>query len=206
MRTRHLAAVAGLWVGLALLAGAVGAAEEERKDRAGAVIVGVWGGWLSAEGFREWFIPPIEMEDHYLAGLSVARELSRPWEGFALEAELFGAHHWGPFRGDSQQYKEVAGLGLLRWTEMPWDEALDTSMAFGLGLSAASEDPEHERRINGATDRTLCAMILEFTAALPGRPEWELAFRVHHRSGIWGLMNEVKGGSNYLALGLKRRF
>ncbi|MEW5774737.1 MAG: hypothetical protein AB1916_14565 [Thermodesulfobacteriota bacterium] len=210
MRTFCRAVAAGLGIALALLAGAAWAAaaaeEEERSRRADAVIVGVWGGWLSAEGFREWFIPPLEMEDHYLAGISLGRELVPLGQVFVVEAELYGAHHWGPFRGDSQAYQELAGLGLLRWREMPWDRSLDTSIAFGLGVSGVTEDPEHERRINGSTDQVLCAMALEFTAALPSLPEWELAFRVHHRSGVWGLIGDVKGGSNYLTLGLKRRF
>lgn len=209
MRTLQRGAVVGLCAVLALLAGAAGAwtqdAEEERRRKADTVTVAAWGGWLSAEGFREWFIPPIEMEDHYLAGLSLARELALLGD-FTLEAELFGAHHWGPFRGDAQEYQELAGLGLLRWRDLPWDKTVDASIAFGLGVSAVSEEPEHERRINGATDQALCAMVLEFTAALPSRPDWELAFRVHHRSGVWGLVNDVKGGSNYLLLGLKRHF
>lgn len=215
------AAAAVLWAVLLALAGAcpavAGEAEariakageenrEEEAREADDLIVGVYGGWLSAEGFREWFVPPIEMEEHYLAALSLARELARAWKVFTVEAEGIALRHWGPFRGEEQEYLELVAAANLRWKDMPWDRSLDTSLGFGLGVSATSEEPEHERRINGSTDQVLCYMMLDFTVALPERPEWELAFRVHHRSGIWGLIGDVKGGSNYLTLGIRRRF
>jgi hypothetical protein len=46
----------------------------------------------------------------------------------------------------------------------------------------------------------------EITFALPSRPDIELLFRFHHRSGVFGLVNDAFGGSQYGTVGLRLRF
>ena len=46
----------------------------------------------------------------------------------------------------------------------------------------------------------------EVTFALPSRPEVELLFRMHHRSGVFGVVSDAWGGAQYGAIGLRVRF
>ncbi len=164
----------------------------------------VYGGWLTEEGYREWFAGEPRMEEHYMLAGSVIREL-RQFGDFMVEAEGMGAWHWGPFRGVDEEYAEAAASGNLRWKDMPWDGTVDTSLAFGLGLSATTVTPEHEERIHGRSDNALVYMMTEITAARPSEPDHMLFFRVHHRSGAFGLLSDIKGASNYLTVGVRVR-
>jgi hypothetical protein len=44
------------------------------------------------------------------------------------------------------------------------------------------------------------------TFALPNTPKWNLVFRLHHRSGIFGLFDGIEGASNAFGIGLKYKF
>jgi hypothetical protein len=46
----------------------------------------------------------------------------------------------------------------------------------------------------------------EITLALPDRPEVELLLRLHHRSGVFGLVSDAWGGAQYATIGLRWRF
>jgi hypothetical protein len=47
--------------------------------------------------------------------------------------------------------------------------------------------------------------MLEATFALPKYPQWQLAYRIHHRSGIYGVF-DTDSGSNTIGLGLRYFF
>jgi hypothetical protein len=44
-------------------------------------------------------------------------------------------------------------------------------------------------------------LALEVGLALPRRPDWSLVYRIHHRSGIFGLMGGLRGVSDYYSVG-----
>ena len=46
----------------------------------------------------------------------------------------------------------------------------------------------------------------EVTFALPSHPGTELVFRMHHRSGVFGLVSDAWGGAQYATVGLRIRF
>ena len=46
----------------------------------------------------------------------------------------------------------------------------------------------------------------ELTFAMPSHPNVELVFRMHHRSGIFGLVSDAWGGAQYATVGLRIRF
>jgi hypothetical protein len=46
----------------------------------------------------------------------------------------------------------------------------------------------------------------EITLAAPSRPDLELVFRFHHRSGVWGIVSDAWGGAQYASVGLRLRF
>ena len=92
----------------------------------------------------------------------------------------------------------------MRLHRFPWDNSVDTSIAFGLGPSWASELPEAELQYHHSTQRFLAYWFLEFTGGPPGKG-WSGVFRLHHRSKAFGLVAD-DGGANILTLGMKYFF
>ncbi len=143
------------------------------------------------------------VEDSYLTALASTRKMASYGNKIDLELEGQIVKH---FRG--QEHWEFNGLGAARWLPFPWDHYLDTSFAFGAGLSVATEIPdvEEERRGDDQTQEVLAYLMLELELALPDSQSWSAVTRIHHRSGAFGLFNGVTGASNALAFGIKYRF
>jgi len=91
-----------------------------------------------------------------------------------------------------------------RWEPFPWDEVVDTSLAFGIGPSYASSKPKVEVANDGDSRRLLVYWMLEIEVGPPDKG-WSAIFRLHHRSGAFGLVAD-EGGSNAMVIGLKQRF
>ncbi|MEO0650736.1 MAG: hypothetical protein AAFZ65_08660, partial [Planctomycetota bacterium] len=74
--------------------------------------------------------------------------------------------------------------------------------------SFATEVPplEEQSQGNDGATQLLNYLLLEATVGVPSVPNWDFVFRIHHRSGIFGLFDGVSGGSNVLALGVKYTF
>ncbi len=107
-----------------------------------------------------------------------------------------------------QRHQELNILLLARWTRFPWDNYLNTSIAFGQGLSFATREPPLEPRTDTdeESSRLLNYLLVEVEVARPGEQRWSLVARVHHRSGVFGLYGGVRGGSNFVGAGLRYRF
>lgn len=94
----------------------------------------------------------------------------------------------------------------VRWTSFPWNRFLYTNVRLGaLGLSYTSGVSVWERQNSGDNRGSnflqFGAMEVSFAARENARSE--IFVRVHHRSGIFTLINGVSGGSNYLACGFR---
>jgi hypothetical protein len=142
----------------------------------------------------------------YIDTYVVAGAVARPYASFfradalRLEAEGQVAYNFG-----GQDHWELNFMPIVgRWSRFPWSEGVRTSVAFGLGLSYATELPEIEVELEGSSHQTLIYWALEFTAG-PPRASWEVLLRLHHRSVAWGLMGE-DGGVNAFGLGFRYRF
>jgi hypothetical protein len=121
--------------------------------------------------------------------------------GYELEGQV--AQHWG-----KQDHEEFNFAFTLRWLPFLWDKYLDTSFAFGNGLSIATAEPELEIR-EGDEHRTnpiLYYILVELAFALPQQPQWNLFVRIHHRSSVFGLIENITTGSNFVGLGLRYKF
>ncbi len=141
---------------------------------------------------------PVTYEDSWL----VATTWSEPMGSagpFDVEWEAGLAQHLG-----DQDHQEVTGLVLLRY-ELPWGDTLPTTLAIGDGLSFATELPplEAASHTNDGARQLLNHLVLELTVAPPRTTGWQLLFRIHHRSGVFGLFDGVHGGSNVIALGVR---
>jgi hypothetical protein len=105
--------------------------------------------------------------------------------------------------GDQSHWEFNLAAG-PRWHEFPWNETIATSVAFGLGLSLASETPEVEVELEGDSQKLLIYWSAELTLG-PPRSAWALLLRLHHRSAGFGLLAD-DGGMNAVALGVRYAF
>jgi hypothetical protein len=194
-----------------------------RYARAGAVIAGAFvltSGSLRAEETPEWaltgyvgrittvnawhdiFSHPTELEfaDAYLATLALSHPLRRYHnDDLGLETEGQVVYNFG-----DQSHWEFNALLAARWYRFPWNDRLATTLAFGGGLSWASEVPEVEVELEGSSEQLLVYWHLEMTFTQPGS-RWATTLRLHHRSGGFGLLAD-DGGMNALCLGASVRF
>ncbi len=134
-----------------------------------------------------------ELADSGLVGLGASRTLMGN-STLQLEGELQFFQHFG-----IQDNRELTAGLPFRWTISP-----QFSVALVNGLSYATEIPEIEDDRNTAESQLLYYLALEgeYTFA----DHWSVALRLHHRSGVWGLVNGAVGGSNAYLLGARYRF
>lgn len=141
-----------------------------------------------------------DLQHSHTVGLSVGKQFAEWGQHMRWEGELQVLKHLG-----EQDHVEFVGSINLRWVTFPWNRYIESTFAFGGGLSMATEVPELERRDPSNSDAAalLHYVLVEATFALPGS-RWSLVTRIHHRSGVWGLFSH--SGSNVLAAGLRYRF
>lgn len=146
---------------------------------------------------------PISYWDSYLNVIALGRgfEFESPLHQWELEAQL-GKHQRG------QDHWEFNLVAIYRINRFPWHRYLRTTAALGEGLSYADEVPplEAASTTNVGATRLLNYILFETTFAPPQVEDWSLVVRVHHRSGVFGLFNDVEGGSNIIAAGIKLRY
>ena len=157
----------------------------------------------SETGWEDILLNPIGAE--FVDAFLVAAALSRPYAQYkdgalSLEAEGQVVYNFG----DQHHWEFNAVPIVARWHRFPWSHNIDTSAAFGLGLSYAMELPEVEVAIEGQSEQLLMYWVLEATAG-PVKAPWALSLRLHHRSVAWGLMGE-DGGMNAVGLGIRYVF
>lgn len=101
---------------------------------------------------------------------------------------------------------EVNPYVAFRWTDMPWDDYLTTSFAFGIGVSYDSGYASVEKNEEDDTKRLLAFLMLESAFSMPSYPNWQLVLRIHHRSGAFGLFRAGNTGTNNVGLGIRYLF
>lgn len=101
---------------------------------------------------------------------------------------------------------EVATYIILRWHRFPWNRFVATTFAVGEGLSYAARVPEVEEDFPDGSSTLLNFLTLELTFALPRLPRLQLVYRIHHRSGVFGLFGVGTNSSNAIGLGLRYYF
>jgi hypothetical protein len=155
------------------------------------------------EGWEDVFVNPMfsEYVDTYVA----VAALSGPYAHFrndrlSLEAEGQIAYNWG-----GQEHWELNVVPLMpRWRWFPRDGALESSVAFGIGLSYATHVPEVEVELEGESNNLLVYWVAELTTG-PFDAPWSVSLRLHHRSVAYGMFGK-DGGMNGVGLGLRYGF
>jgi hypothetical protein len=171
--------------------------EEEEVRRASYF---VYVGQFSATRFNRIIRFDTDFQSSWIGVVGVTRELVDVG-GFAhFEGEANFGQHWG-----MQSHQEV-NLGLvLRWKQFPWDGVFDTSIALGSGVSYAFDRPPIEETLSRDAERILKYMVFEIAGKRPGWADWSGFVRIHHRSGVFGVVSEARG-SNFVGLGVRRHF
>ncbi len=84
------------------------------------------------------------------------------------------------------------------------------NFAAGLGPSYAFSRPTYEDGPDGQPNRGKYRfqnyMTYEVEFSLHSLPQWRVPVRIHHRSGLYGLVAPRRVGSNFFAIGLRREF
>ena len=189
--------IVSLWMSI-LLPGQLFAQPPSVQDNLAASI---YGGVMTDGDWVEAISGQSDTEESYLLagalGWTFYRPPSRAW---SMELEVNVARHFGI----QDHFEFNAPVLNIRWEAFPWDNILDTSLAYGIGPSFASTSPEYERMRKRDTDPVMVFWHLEIGAGLPGSP-WKAIFRLHHRSTGFGTLAE-KGGCDVLCLGLRYQF
>ncbi len=159
-------------------------------------------GIYSANDLKNIALGSTEFKNSKLLCLALSHEVCDFWnKRITGEWEAQFAKHFG-----FQDHVETNVLFLLRWHSFPWDRFLETSFAVGDGLSYAWGRPQAEVIESDSSTRLLNYLLFEFCFT----PNWELPlsliFRIHHRSGVFGLFNGTHGGSNFVSGGIRLAF
>jgi hypothetical protein len=168
--------------------------------------VTVYGGKLVNAKLAEEILPAQDLHtvDSYLVAVAPSMVFARPSERVQWELEAQVVKHFG-----DQEHWELGGLVDTRWTSFPWDETVGTSAAIGGGLSLASEVPAVEQALHedrGGSRELLFLLMLELGIGPPRPSPWSVVTRIHHRSGVFGFFDGVRGGSNFITFGLRWEF
>lgn len=153
----------------------------------------------------------VPMHRAYFAGAAVGVVL---WRNFVLplglfdlqdndlELELQGLQHYG-----LQSHFEVTAALVIRGGEGCVLDALCVAFAFGEGVSRTLSQPAYEKGPGGrrgvGSVRFQNHLMFELEWTVAPLPELHLLTRLHHRSGVYGLISPRRTGSNYLGVGLR---
>ena len=180
---------------------ALGASETDPEPVLPWSVFGYGGKW-SDNRFVQLLGGSSELRDSYIWVVGASRTLDRLYDPLILEAEANVGYHSG-----LQDHLEFNVSPNLRWTSFPWDPYVNTSLAYGLGLSYATEKPEVETLDDREASRFLFFMVGEvaFELTSSDTSDWEGFVRIHHRSGGFETVIDAEG-SNFLSLGVRYRF
>ncbi|WP_333823397.1 hypothetical protein [Pinisolibacter sp.] len=157
----------------------------------------------------------LTFEDAQIASLIVDRRLfdfdldlpGTRWRlnGFSVEAEGTLNQHFG-----LQDHVEATAAVKLRTGEIGLGSMASMNLAWANGLSYAFAAPKWEYGptfVHGVDSRHL-QYFMAFEAAVTPTAAKNLSafFRLHHRSGIYGVISPRRTGSNYVGGGLRWTF
>ena len=160
----------------------------------------LFGGVMTDNEWEDIFTPnQIDFRDSGLIGIAVSRKIRNFKDMLSVEIEGQVVRYFG-----NQDNWEFNLPLAVRWHVFPWDKWVDTSVAYGIGPSYASEAPKEEIAREGSSERWLVYWFAELEFGVPSSL-WSGIFRLHHRSEAFGIVAD-KGGSNVLTAGLRRQF
>jgi hypothetical protein len=158
----------------------------------------------------------LEFVESYYLGLTYARTLVNGFtipipfteirmKGWDLELEGSVLKHY-----NIQDHWEVTCALVLRTRKFIPLSFLGWTFAGGWGLSYALEEPSLEKGPDGIPGEDSVQLqshiVIEADFFYPEFDRLHLVARIHHRSGIYGVISPQKTGSNFLAAGIRFDF
>ncbi len=142
---------------------------------------------------------------HFMDAYFVAGAVAKPYAAVLDDALRFEAEGQLVYHFGEQSHWEINAVPFVaRWREFSWSQRFDTSVAFGLGYSYATELPRMESSYKGRSGQSRVHWFAEIAAG-PLDSRWSAALRLHHRSSGYGLTGDY-GGMNAVGLGIRMRF
>lgn len=168
--------------------------------------------WVNADLLEipeRTFTGELTGEDAYFVGAGLSRvivpsfAIPLPGTDFAFRGnriELEGQvlRHFG----DQSHWEGTLAL-MFRTGQIPLFGGLSVNLAFGEGLSYASERPRLEGSFRVEPSRFLNYLAFEAEFSHASLPGVYFVPRIHHRSGIFGLIAERESGSNFIGAGIR---
>ncbi len=158
----------------------------------------------------------LDFKESYYVGLTYGRTLvdgftipvpftQIRFKGWDLELEGSVLKHY-----NIQSHWEVASAFVIRTRQFTPLDFLGWTFAGGFGFSYALEEPALEKGPDGIpgedSEHFQSHIVIEWDLFYPPYDRLHLIARVHHRSGIYGLISPQKTGSNFLAAGIRLDF
>lgn len=157
-----------------------------------------FGGQMTGNKWEEVFVPGrVEIIESWFVGAGIGYEWTTRFPRTTLGLEAQAVRHFG-----LQDHFEFNAPVVVRYyPRRPIFSKLE-SIAFGIGPSTTSKDPQVEIDRDGETSKTLIYWMGEMDFSLSST---NFTIRLHHRSDAYGLF-ATDSGSNAVAFGLKHRF
>jgi hypothetical protein len=144
--------------------------------------------------------------DNYFVGAAATRRLARFNANWTVDLEIGAGYRFMQVNAP-----EAWTAVFLRYDGFPWNNRITTTVGMGTGVSLVERVSEiekdagaHHGHPNGS--KLLQYLAPEITFAAPERRNSDLVFRVHHRSGVFGTYDGIRGGSNVVTLGFRQRW
>jgi hypothetical protein len=161
-----------------------------------------FGGAFSKGDLGQSLNPFYPHESNYILGVAYARDFVNLDWGFVLGGEFGFAARFGNDRGSSEFWAGPA----LRHRGIPIGNLFVLSPALILGFSVATApigiETDRESAHSGSA-----SLLFRFSPELAFRfktwPNFEFVYRIHHRSGLYGVLGDLKEGSNAHVIGLR---
>lgn len=139
--------------------------------------------------------------ESYVAGFSLGKEFGAITDSLRLEWMATTAVVFG-----TEDYVDLRFEVGARWIRFPWNDTVFTTIGAFVGPSWISKRSIYEDEEKDEWRRLKNGLSIEFTFAHPEQPGTALVARLHHRSSIFGLIPDAGTPSDFLTLGVKKRF
>ncbi len=162
--------------------------------------ISFYAGQSNSKKYIDYFKLSAAPEASYIYVLAGGKTIYRLNRFLTIDVEgLLGQH-------SGKQNNQEIGLALILRSRFAISDNLNVGIAAGDGLSYASTTPKIETDNSETTSRLLNLLLTEATVGFK-KERIDIFFRIHHRSGIFGLVNGIeKGGSNFHTIGVRYYF
>lgn len=123
--------------------------------------------------------------------------------GLSSSVEFIGLRHFGQQDNLEVDIAYMLHTGYGEWGGLKFRGGGGVGPSLALGRPSAEDGPTNDP---DKRSRFQHYIALEFETSLNSHPETALVLRVHHRSGVYGLVAPDGVGSNFMTLGLRYAF